>query len=151
LSARAALEASGALSENVNYAVKSSFLLSFLESVPEVSDRLKELNTKERKFEDIVKDAEKAAALVQFQKEVSDFDRLSFHENRIAGSSHSANRPSCSQLFKCLKAQNGHDSQQRQPAALSRVAAVVSCLTRCIIASAPNCATSVSPSGTQCL
>ena len=33
LSARAALAASGALPENVNYAVKISFLLSFLESV----------------------------------------------------------------------------------------------------------------------
>ena len=42
LSARAALAASGALPENVNYAVKSSFLLSFLESVPEVSAKLKE-------------------------------------------------------------------------------------------------------------
>ena len=64
LSARAALAASGALPENVNYAVKSSFLLSFLESVPEVSAKLKEANTKERKFEDVVKSAEQAAVLV---------------------------------------------------------------------------------------
>ena len=64
LSARAALAASGALPENVNYAVKSSFLLSFLESVPEVSAKLKEPNTKERKFEDVVKSAEQAAVLV---------------------------------------------------------------------------------------
>src|SRR6185436_14312205 len=48
LSARAALATSGALPENVNYAVKSSFLLGFLESVPEVSAKLKEPNTKER-------------------------------------------------------------------------------------------------------
>ena len=41
LSARAALATSGALPGNVNYAVKSSFLLSFLESVPEVSAKLK--------------------------------------------------------------------------------------------------------------
>ena len=34
LDASAALAASGALPENVNYAVKSSFLLIFLESVP---------------------------------------------------------------------------------------------------------------------
>jgi len=33
--AAAALAASGALPENVNYAVKSSLLLSFLESVPD--------------------------------------------------------------------------------------------------------------------
>ena len=54
----------GALPENVNYAVKSSYLLSFLESVPEVSAKLKEPETKERKFEDVVKSAEQAAALV---------------------------------------------------------------------------------------
>ena len=64
LSAKAALAASGALPENVNYAVKSSFLLSFLESVPEVSAKLKEPNTKEAKFEDVVKSAQDAAVLV---------------------------------------------------------------------------------------
>ncbi len=64
LSASAALKATGALPENVNYAIKSSYLLSFLESVPEVSAKLKEPNTKERKFEDVVKDAEQAAVLV---------------------------------------------------------------------------------------
>ena len=40
LDAGAALAASGALPENVNYAVKSSLLLSFLESVPAVSAKL---------------------------------------------------------------------------------------------------------------
>jgi hypothetical protein len=55
---------SGSLPENVNYAVKSSFLLSFLESVPEVSARLKEPNTQDRKFEDVVKQAEQAAVHV---------------------------------------------------------------------------------------
>ncbi len=64
LSAKAALAASGSLPENVNYAVKSSYLLSFLESVPEVSAKLKEPETKERKFEDVVKSAEQAAVLV---------------------------------------------------------------------------------------
>jgi len=64
LSARAALSATGALPENVNYAVKSSFLLGFLESVPDVSAKLKEPQTKERKFEDVVKSAEQAAVLV---------------------------------------------------------------------------------------
>ena len=54
----------GALPENVNYAVKSSYLLSFLESVPEVSAKLKEPITKERKFEEVVKSAEQAAVLV---------------------------------------------------------------------------------------
>jgi S1-C subfamily serine protease len=64
LSAGAALVTSGALPENVNYAVKSSFLLSFLESVPEVSAKLKEPNTKDCKFEDVVKSAEQSAVLV---------------------------------------------------------------------------------------
>jgi len=64
LSARAAFVATGALPENVNYAVKSSFLLSFLESVPDVAAKLREPETKERKFEDVVKSAEQAAVLV---------------------------------------------------------------------------------------
>ena len=64
LNASAALAASGALPENVNYAVKSSFLLSFLESVPDVANKLKNPNTSERKFEDVVKSAEQAAVLV---------------------------------------------------------------------------------------
>lgn len=64
LNASAALKSSGALPENVNYAVKSSYLLSFLESVPEVSAKLKEPSIKDKKFEDVVKEAEQAAVLV---------------------------------------------------------------------------------------
>jgi hypothetical protein len=64
LDASVALTTSGALPENVNYAVKSSFLLSFLESVPAVSAKLKEPNTADRKFEDVVKSAQDAAVLV---------------------------------------------------------------------------------------
>jgi serine protease Do len=60
----AVVATSGALPEIVNYAVKSSLLLSFLESVPEVAAQLKEPSTKERKFEDMVKSAEQAAVLV---------------------------------------------------------------------------------------
>jgi TPR repeat protein len=60
----AAVATSGTLPENVNYAVKSSFLLGFLESVPDVSAKLKEANTRGRKFEDVVKSAEQAAVLV---------------------------------------------------------------------------------------
>jgi len=37
----------------VNYAVKSSYLLSFLESVPEVAAKLKDAHSKDRKFEDV--------------------------------------------------------------------------------------------------
>jgi len=64
LNASAALATSGALPENVNYAVKSSFLLGFLESVPEVSAKLKDPGTTDRKFEDVVKSAQDAAVLV---------------------------------------------------------------------------------------
>jgi hypothetical protein len=58
------LAATGQLPENVNYAVKSSLLLSFLESVPEVDAKLKEPNTKDESFEDVVKSAQAAAVLV---------------------------------------------------------------------------------------
>ena len=61
---RGTLAASGALPENVNYAVKSSLLLSFLESVPDLAPRLKEPNTADEKFEDVVKSAQDAAVLV---------------------------------------------------------------------------------------
>ena len=64
LDAATALAASGALPENVNYAVKSSLLLSFLESVPDVANKLKPANTKEEKFQDVVKQAQDAAVLV---------------------------------------------------------------------------------------
>ena len=64
LDASAALAASGALPENVNYAVKSSLLLSFLESVPAVSAKLKAPNTADEKFSDVVKSAQAAAVLV---------------------------------------------------------------------------------------
>ena len=64
LDALVALAASGALPENVNCAVKSSFLLSFLESVPDVSANVTAPNTKDEKFEDVVKSAQDAAVLV---------------------------------------------------------------------------------------
>jgi hypothetical protein len=64
LDAPVARAASGALPENVNYAVKSSFLLGFLESVPAVSAKLKAPVTADRKFEEVVKSAQDAAVLV---------------------------------------------------------------------------------------
>jgi TPR repeat protein len=64
LDASVALAASGALPENVNYAVKSSLLLSFLESAPDVDARLKAPNTADEKFEEVVKSAQDAAVLV---------------------------------------------------------------------------------------
>ena len=44
--------------------VKSSLLLSFLESVPDVVSKLKAPNTADEKFEDVVKSAQDAAVLV---------------------------------------------------------------------------------------
>ena len=64
LNASVALAASGSLPENVNYVVKSSLLLSFLESVPDVSAKLKTPSTVDRKSEDVVKSAQQAAVLV---------------------------------------------------------------------------------------
>jgi len=64
LDASVALAATGSLPENVNYAVKSSLLLSFLESVPDVDAKLKDPNTKDEAFEDVVKAAQDAAVLV---------------------------------------------------------------------------------------
>jgi len=54
----------GVLVANVNYAVKSSLLLSFLESVPDVDAKLKDPNTKDEAFEGVVKSAQDAAVLV---------------------------------------------------------------------------------------
>jgi hypothetical protein len=48
----------------MNYAVKSSLLLSFLESVPAVSAKLKAPNAADEKFSDVVKSAQDAAVLV---------------------------------------------------------------------------------------
>jgi hypothetical protein len=64
LDAGAALAVSGALTENVNYAVKSSMLLSFMESVRAVSAKLKAPSTADRKFENLVKSAKDAAVMV---------------------------------------------------------------------------------------
>lgn len=64
LDANAALLTSGALPENVNYAVKSSFLLNFLDSVPDLAGKLKAPDTSPREFEDVVKSAEQATVLV---------------------------------------------------------------------------------------
>jgi TPR repeat protein len=64
LSVREAIAKTGEIPENVNYAVKSSLLLSFLESVPDVSATLKEPNSNSQKFEDVVHSAERAAVLV---------------------------------------------------------------------------------------
>jgi hypothetical protein len=64
LDAAVALAVSGVPQGGMNYAVKSSLLLSFLESVPDVAAKLTEPNTKDEAFEDVVKSAQDAAVLV---------------------------------------------------------------------------------------
>jgi hypothetical protein len=58
------LAASGALPENVNHAMKSSFLLGFLESVPDVSNEVEQPNDQEEKFDNVESSAERAAVLI---------------------------------------------------------------------------------------
>jgi S1-C subfamily serine protease len=58
LSARASVATTGTLPENVNYAVKGSYLLSFLESVPAIGAQLQEPTKQELSAENI-------AALIQ--------------------------------------------------------------------------------------
>ena len=65
LDAVKAFKLTGDLPQNVNYAVKSSYILSLLEAVPEVAEKLKQAQpSKARAFEDVVKEAEAAAAMV---------------------------------------------------------------------------------------
>jgi TPR repeat protein len=64
LSAGATFAITGALPENVNYAVKGSFLLSFLESVPGVSAKLKKPSTEQGSVEDVASVVREASVLV---------------------------------------------------------------------------------------
>ncbi len=58
-------EITHALPQNVNYAVKSSFMMTFLESVPGLSAKLHGPHSgKQPRFEDVVKEAQDAVALV---------------------------------------------------------------------------------------
>jgi TPR repeat protein len=64
LSQKAALQSSGTLAQNVNYAVKSSYVLSFLEAIPAVSSGLLAGRTEEQKFESVVDDVKSATVLI---------------------------------------------------------------------------------------
>lgn len=64
LNQRAAIATSGSMAQNVNYAVKASYLLSFLESGSEVAGKMKRIPPRERKFEDVVRDVEQSTVLV---------------------------------------------------------------------------------------
>ena len=48
----------------MNYAVKSSYLLSFLEAVPEASAGMLDAKTEEKTFESVVADVKKATVLI---------------------------------------------------------------------------------------
>ena len=59
------LKETGSLPQNVNYAVKSSFANSFLESLPKVVGKLKEPHPRtKRKFSDAVKEVQAATVLI---------------------------------------------------------------------------------------
>jgi S1-C subfamily serine protease len=59
------LRLTGALPQNVNYAVKGSFLSSLLDSLPDMQAKLKTPNpSAERKFDDVVKEVEDGVVMV---------------------------------------------------------------------------------------
>jgi len=59
------LEAVGSLPQNVNYAVKSTFILDFLRTVPAVTGKLRPVQAAAgRRSEDVVKQVEDAVGLV---------------------------------------------------------------------------------------
>jgi len=58
-----ALKMTGALPQNVNYAIKSSVLNHLLKSLPETG-KLRAAEGRERKFEEIVKQVEDSVAIV---------------------------------------------------------------------------------------
>ena len=65
LSERAAIKSTGSLPQNVNYAVKSTFLAGFLESVPQVAAKLVEpTGAKERPITEVAKELEAASVII---------------------------------------------------------------------------------------
>lgn len=64
LNQQVAVEFTGTIAENVNYAIKSSYLLSFLESVPQLTDKLKKPSNRKREFSEVVDDLSNATAIV---------------------------------------------------------------------------------------
>ncbi len=61
----AAVISSGVSAENVNYALKSSLLIAFLESLPSIQVEMATLKTGERAFTDVVSEVEKASFMVK--------------------------------------------------------------------------------------
>jgi len=59
-----ALKLTGALPQNVNYAIKSSVLNKFVQALPPGTTQMRTPMAADRRFEDIVKDVEEAVAIV---------------------------------------------------------------------------------------
>ena len=64
LSQEAAIESTGTLAQNVNYAIKSIYLLNFLKTTSEIDGGLIEAKTNDQKFEAMVDDVKKATVLI---------------------------------------------------------------------------------------
>jgi TPR repeat protein len=65
LSTKAALATAGTLPENVNYAVKGTFVMGFLESVPDVAaEMLDPKPRRSREFTEVVSEAEEASVMI---------------------------------------------------------------------------------------
>jgi S1-C subfamily serine protease len=65
LDARAALKITGALPQNVNYAIKGTYALAFLDALPEVSRKLMDPKKNPRKsFEKIVDHVKKCTVMI---------------------------------------------------------------------------------------
>ncbi len=65
LNAAKTLNVTGSLPQNVNYAIKSAFLIPFLKSIPELSAKLPPVRQgAERPFEDVVAEAQSAVLLL---------------------------------------------------------------------------------------
>jgi S1-C subfamily serine protease len=60
----AALQSTGTLAQNVNYAVKSSYLLSLIEAIPEANLGIMGEKSSDQKFESVVDDVKKSAVLI---------------------------------------------------------------------------------------
>jgi hypothetical protein len=64
LDQKAALRITGTLAQNVNYAIKGSYLAGFLESIPDASRNLLPPRGVDKEFEEVVDDVRKATILV---------------------------------------------------------------------------------------
>jgi hypothetical protein len=68
LSDIAAVEQTGSVPQNVNYAVKSSYVKAFLENIPAVAARLPSAIVKPREFREVADRAQKAVVLVMVER-----------------------------------------------------------------------------------